>query len=433
MVAAVVVAASVVHHHLASRDGENLRGAAAYMAARTAGAQLRANGLVSRESLQRSCKYLVNQPGIWAVCLWDRFSKPMAAVAVDQNLERFLDKEGEIEKLRCGVRLVELPAGILPGQGVARRVDVDLGLPGGADQPAAMTILMDPSVPSSPGWARQAVYHSSVAGVGLSALLFGCWWLRREFLRPIRSLLGASSRGQAQQGRGDVVERNDELGAIARSLEGMEEEIQEWRARAETIERRMSSRIAAETQRISRELRKMQREVWTDSLTRINNRRLLDEKFPSIYAAQRSARQDLSVVMIDLDHFKQINDALGHTAGDALLKFAGELLRQCIRSDDFAVRYGGDEFLLILPGDSAEDATALAKRIVAMFTQRAKMIADIRPAPTMSVGIASLRRNQPGSAGDLIEAADQALYKAKQRGGRAICLAGEPSLENRRA
>ena len=84
--------------------------------------------------------------------------------------------------------------------------------------------------------------------------------------------------------------------------------------RAELVERRMDSQIAARTQQITRDLRRMQRKAWRDSLTGVNNRRMLDEKFPEIFAAQRDARQDLTVVMLDLDHFKKLNDTLGHAA-----------------------------------------------------------------------------------------------------------------------
>jgi diguanylate cyclase (GGDEF)-like protein len=128
--------------------------------------------------------------------------------------------------------------------------------------------------------------------------------------------------------------------------------------------------------------------------------------------------------MIDLDHFKKVNDTLGHAAGDTLLQFVGQLLRECLRENDFAIRYGGDEFLLILPGVSVDNALRLIRRIMAMFAQRAKMIAPIDPPPTMSAGVASIRHSQPATPGDLLEAADEALYGAKHRGGKSAC----PSL-----
>ncbi len=431
MLGAVVLPALVFHQYVGELDTERLRNAAAYTTARTVGDQLRLNASAPREVLQRSCNHLIQQPGVWAVGLWNRSNELTALASLDPNLEHFLGGDETVK--RCnGVDVVRLPSGLIPNQQTVRRAEVDLGFPGATDQLARMVILFDPQSPPGSGSSKHLSYHASVVGIGLAVWLLGSWWIRREFLRPILALIEPSPDDKADRGRRDVVERDDELGAIARSLEGLQGEIQEWRERAAMIERRMDSQVAAETQRISRELRRLQREAWLDPLTRVGNRRLCDEKFPSIFAAQREARHDLSVVMFDLDHFKRTNDLLGHAVGDALLKFAGELLRQCIRSDDFAVRYGGDEFLLILPGVSAEDATALAKRIAAMFVQRAKMIADIQPPPSISAGVASILQDMPKAPCDLFRAADAALYRAKREGGRKVCRS-EGLLPRRRA
>jgi len=433
MLASVVLAAVVLHSCSVAQEAKSRQDAAALVLARSLGDQVWLSGSISPEALHQSCNQLIKQPVVWAVSVWDRANRLMATASIDPCFEPLLRGEAETGRPQSRGDLVQVSPNLGGDLKTARRVQVDVGLPGETQRPARVVLLLDPAAPLGSTSTGQRLYYTSVLGVGVTVWLFGVWWVRREFLRPMLSLAGRSTPSEADPSRYAITGRDDELGAIARSLEGLQEEIEEWRGRAELIERRMDSKIAAETQRISRELRRVQREAWLDPLTRVNNRRLFDEKFASIFAAQRSPRHDLSVVMIDLDSFKRVNDALGHVRGDALLRFAGELLRQCIRHDDFAVRYGGDEFLLILPGTSAEDAAVLVKRIVALFAQRAKMIANVQPPPSMSAGIASIKRNLPATPADLIEAADQALYQAKRQPGKGLRLADPPMHRARSA
>src|SRR5262249_7950422 len=139
----------------------------------------------------------------------------------------------------------------------------------------------------------------------------------------------------------------------------------------------------------------------------------------------RDAGQDLSVVMLDVDHFKQLNDKLGHQCGDDLLKFTAELLRGALRTNDLAVRYGGDEFVLVLPSVSVIDAGAIARRVVALFNQRARFLPVVKQTPPLSAGIASLCSHSPATADELLAQADQALYDAKAQGRNAVCVSKE--------
>jgi two-component system cell cycle response regulator len=192
-------------------------------------------------------------------------------------------------------------------------------------------------------------------------------------------------------------------------------DIEQWRARASRLEHSISDRVALETERITRELKNAQKAVWTDPLTHLGNRRLLDDKFAEIFAAQRDSKRDLAIVMMDLDNFKVLNDTLGHKAGDELLRFTGELLQQCLREQDLAIRYGGDEFVLVLPSVSSEQARTITDRTITLFAQQARLV-PISTKPTMSAGIASLRQHTPISAESLLQMADAALYQAKSSG-----------------
>ncbi|NUQ46877.1 MAG: diguanylate cyclase, partial [Phycisphaerae bacterium] len=211
---------------------------------------------------------------------------------------------------------------------------------------------------------------------------------------------------------------------IARALAALRTDRNAWRNRAEQSARAVATQVAQRTHAIYQELRRAQREVWTDPLTGLNNRRVLTDRLQAIFEAQRDAGQDLSIVMIDIDHFKNLNDTMGHLCGDELIKFTADLIRGSLRADDIAIRYGGDEFTLLLPGVGASEAAAVARRLTTLFGQRAMLFSGVSPRPSLSAGVASLRRNAPASAEELLSLADKALYEAKQAGRNQVALCG---------
>jgi diguanylate cyclase (GGDEF)-like protein len=159
----------------------------------------------------------------------------------------------------------------------------------------------------------------------------------------------------------------------------------------------------------------------TDPLTGVFNRRTFLELAEKELARSRRADTPLALVMLDLDHFKSINDRHGHLAGDFVLKRFVEVTRFCLRQEDLFVRYGGEEFCVLLPNTTADEALALAERIrraveSAAFIYRAGK--DERAIPvTVSAGVAELDRARLEEIGGLVSRADEALYAAK-RGGR---------------
>jgi diguanylate cyclase (GGDEF)-like protein len=143
----------------------------------------------------------------------------------------------------------------------------------------------------------------------------------------------------------------------------------------------------------------------TDALTGLANRRGLEETLVAAMAAAERSEQPLSVVMLDLDHFKRFNDAYGHQAGDWLLREVAENWVRELRPSDTLARFGGEEFMAILPACSIETAQAVADRLRALVPN----------GETTSAGIATWKT--PESMTDLVARADAALYRAK-RGGR---------------
>jgi diguanylate cyclase (GGDEF)-like protein len=154
-----------------------------------------------------------------------------------------------------------------------------------------------------------------------------------------------------------------------------------------------------------------------DTVTGLFNRRYLDETLRREILRANRADATLGVIMLDIDHFKRFNDTYGHDAGDAVLSALGGYLQRQVRGDDIVCRFGGEEFTLILPGASLEIARDRAERLRVGVQALVVRSAD-RPleAVTLSLGVAVLPQHGE-TAEAILQAADAALYRAKQ-GGR---------------
>jgi diguanylate cyclase (GGDEF)-like protein/PAS domain S-box-containing protein len=170
---------------------------------------------------------------------------------------------------------------------------------------------------------------------------------------------------------------------------------------------------------------KLREQATHDALTGLCNIRYLDEYLPRELHRSARAKSPLCVAMLDLDHFKRLNDTLGHHAGDGMLREVGALLRQTLRQSDMAIRYGGEEFLLVLPDSSLSDAIQCIEQIRAGIRGIVIHEANGRIGQmTVSAGIA-MAGEHGLMAKELIRAADNALYSAKQNGrDRAVVYSG---------
>ena len=149
-----------------------------------------------------------------------------------------------------------------------------------------------------------------------------------------------------------------------------------------------------------------------DYLTGLFNRRYLDETIEREIARSHRENRQLSVVMMDIDHFKGINDTYGHQAGDMVLIELGQLLGKFSRTSDIACRYGGDEFVVVMPNASPGQALKRADEWRDAFAQKRFTFDDRRFATTLSMGIATFPEHASSSQG-VFQAADQALYQSK--------------------
>lgn len=170
----------------------------------------------------------------------------------------------------------------------------------------------------------------------------------------------------------------------------------------------------------------LQRLTNVDGLTGLSNRRYFDEYLETEWRQALRNAEPLSLLLIDIDHFKQYNDTYGHLAGDEVLKAVGQVLRQTFRRPrDLAVRMGGEEFVVVLPQTPSEDVLGLAEKAARAvealnIEHRASSAAD---HVTISVGAATGLPDRDHQPLDLVEAADKAMYEAKQSGRNRAAMA----------
>jgi diguanylate cyclase (GGDEF)-like protein len=162
-----------------------------------------------------------------------------------------------------------------------------------------------------------------------------------------------------------------------------------------------------------------------DALTQVYNRAHLIDVLGREFKRFQRTGQPLSCIMIDLDHFKNINDTYGHNFGDEVLVALAQLLRGSIRETDILGRYGGEEFLCLLPGADLEGARALAEKIRRAVEAKPFSQGFFTIDLTASFGVASTSQAGVGNHDQLLQWADRALYRAKQTGRNRVCCAGE--------
>jgi two-component system chemotaxis response regulator CheY len=187
---------------------------------------------------------------------------------------------------------------------------------------------------------------------------------------------------------------------------------------------RVGERVLRFAERLRRANEDLAQLATTDTLTHLYNRgAMLDRLDEEFNRAQRDGRP-ISVLMIDIDGFKQANDTHGHAAGDAALRMTAESIQAACRIYDTVGRYGGDEFLVALPGADEEAAGTVAGRILQQLGTIA--VGEERFDVTVSVGSATWRNDAPHSAQATVRAADAALYRAKREGrNRVVCAQAE--------
>jgi diguanylate cyclase (GGDEF)-like protein len=260
----------------------------------------------------------------------------------------------------------------------------------------------------------------------LTLILLAPWRALRRLHdeRPAIRLLADRLQSCLAEGRETplselILDRDDELGDLSRSVHDLAAKISDLRRENRMIHRRMGDSIRKETNRATAQL---QKQAATDPLTGLGNRRALEQRLESLLGVERDPERLLTVMAVDLDHFKAINDTLGHEVGDRCLTFLADLLKSSLRRDDCAIRLGGDEFCVLLSGATSRDIP----RPLALL--RARRNPQDEPIVPFSVGAASYDAKVHTTVADLVAEADSAMYqeKGERRGDRPRRRGGGP-------
>jgi diguanylate cyclase (GGDEF)-like protein len=174
---------------------------------------------------------------------------------------------------------------------------------------------------------------------------------------------------------------------------------------------------------------KLEELAFRDPLTGLYNRRYLDDALERELQRARRQGYPVSVLLIDIDHFKQLNDRHGHQAGDEVLKGLGNELHRSVRADDLACRWGGEEFVLVLPTMSVDDAVERADSLRVAFEMGSVRYRDTTLTATVSVGVAAFPAHGL-VVRELLEAADNALYRAKSDGRNCVRVASMAAVSS---
>lgn len=159
-----------------------------------------------------------------------------------------------------------------------------------------------------------------------------------------------------------------------------------------------------------------------DGLTDVFNRRSFDERLDEEFKRHQRLNTDLSLLMVDLDHFKSVNDTYGHMAGDMVLEKVARIFESTFRSTDFIARYGGEEFVILLPHTKEEHAEMLAERIREKIEATEMSYEDKEFKVTASIGVSSVRPGSLEINNEIIRMADEALYEAKEQGRNRVVV-----------
>ena len=255
--------------------------------------------------------------------------------------------------------------------------------------------------------------------------------VRRELRQVVESV-----QSELHESGGKLADYSGTLGHFAgvlgssSSAEMMSDEVkkvlgdtQSLQASQQKLETNMSH-IADEVDALRKELERVKEESLTDSLTGISNRKAFDAALTQTINAAVKEKTSFSMLLLDIDRFKKFNDTFGHLVGDKVLRFVATVLKRSVKGKDMAARFGGEEFAIILPETSLDDAYTVSEQVrKAISARKLKENSNGKDygIVTISIGVAEFRFDEDPH--DLIGRADKALYQAKESGRDRVVIA----------
>ena len=247
-----------------------------------------------------------------------------------------------------------------------------------------------------------------------------------DLIESLSARIGEASRGAGQFGS-DLKAFGDQI-AKPLSAQELRDEVLQIAEKVNHVTALMataeSDMAQSETQikRLSAELERVRAESLTDPLSQVKNRRAFETALAVMTKESREVHKPLSLIMIDIDRFKAINDKYGHVFGDQVIRAVAESIKRNVKGRDIVARYGGEEFVVLLPETPVQGAMAAAEQIRGAI-ERGRITRGISGesigAITVSAGVAQLLADDVDK--DFVERADQGLYKAKQSGRNKVC------------
>ena len=260
---------------------------------------------------------------------------------------------------------------------------------------------------------------SVVAGLALLAIIITLLLTRRLVAAPIRQLMRAVRAVGA--GKLDVyvpVTSSDELGLLTHTFNHMTHRLFESQAEVATYQRTLEEKVAQRTKELEIATAQAYKLAQHDILTGLPNRALLNQRLRQIVAQAARDGHQVACLFLDFDHFKRINDTLGHDAGDQLLQAVAQRLTSAVRESDTVARLGGDEFVIVLPDLDPDKATFEIMNVITRVRESFMApfrLGDQTPTLTCSIGV-SVYPIDAADPGAIIKQADTAMYAAKDAG-----------------
>lgn len=259
-------------------------------------------------------------------------------------------------------------------------------------------------------------------GKSLGDLREAIWNLVQGLSRTFSEDKDSDSRVNQQLDRMKKVVEADSISEIKLVVNHAIQNLQQVLTERERRQRERIAQLGQQLRQMRQELALARQRMAQDPLTQAFNRKAFDEQLARIAALNSLSGQPACLMMIDIDHFKKVNDTYGHPAGDAVLRALADNLNSTFpRRTDFVARYGGEEFAVISENDTLEQAKGMARRMMLRITALRITHGDAEVNLTVSAGLAELI---PGEApADWLARADKALYKAKEEGRNRIEIA----------
>lgn len=255
--------------------------------------------------------------------------------------------------------------------------------------------------------------------------MVSAYWLAGVFSRPIEKLAKAAE--QVAQGEENVEfavgSSLEEVRHLSQALRSMMTNLALKRRALEHANDNLERQVLARTAELEQANSALQQLTVKDALTSIANRRAADEKLHTLFAMLQRAAQHYAVLLLDIDHFKRINDNFGHDVGDQVIRRVAILLQSQLRESDMVARYGGEEFIVILPGSTLAGALIIAEKLCSsVAADRLPEVGQV----TVSIGVAQASAGHD-HAETVVRLADAAMYQAKRAGRNRVVSAAEGS------